>query len=84
MGQVETKCLGLASNKLVGLHHFISDFEQKQGQRGLRGQHRFRLFATLDDPQDNGMVTFYPDAAIILSGKGDYAGRKRLYFVEID
>lgn len=76
--------LALQNHKAAQLHKFISDFELKTGQRGLRGQHRFKLFSTLDDPTTGESYAFYPDALVILSGKAERSKSKRLYFVEID
>ena len=76
--------LSLENHPIVGLHKFVADFELKTGQAHLKGQYRYRLFDTLDDPTTGESYTFYPDAVIVLSGKGEHAKSKRLYFVEID
>lgn len=76
--------LALENHPAAQLHRFVSDFELKAGQRGLRGQHRFKLFSTLDDPITGESHAFYPDSVVILSGKGERSKSKRLYFVEID
>lgn len=74
----------LHAHPMVGLKRFISDFEVKAHLRGEVGRHRYKLYRELIHPTQKQRYVVYPDALIILQGKGRYARFQRLLFLEID
>ena len=76
--------LATQSHALLRLQRFIADHELKSNLQKLNGQHRYRLFHQVKHPIGPDLYTVYPDALMILSGRGDHSDKKRLYLVEID
>lgn len=73
-----------SNHPLIRLQRFIADHELKSNLAGLHAQHRYRLFNQVKHPASQEFYTVYPDALMILAGRGEDARLNRLYLVEID
>lgn len=76
--------LALSENEIVELHRFVADFELKKHVDRMNGKKRYRLFNQVEHPLTKELFTVYPDAMIILKGKGALTEHQKLYFLEID
>lgn len=76
--------LALADSPIVEIERFTADFELKPDTRKLIGKERYALYGTVAHPVTKQSYIVYPDALIILRGKGKHADVRRLLFVEID
>lgn len=76
--------LALAEHASVEIHRFTADFELKTHTADAIGKRRYRLFDEVAHPVTRGTYVVYPDALIVLKGKGSLEQYQRLYFVEID
>lgn len=72
----------LAQNDAISLRKFVPDFMLKEGQLGLTGLNRFRLYDEIKHPTTGQSLVFYPDALVVL--EGSKTRNQRLFFVEID
>jgi hypothetical protein len=80
--------LELALNKHPGvaLHRFTADRELKRQVAAALGPGAYQLYDQVTDPRAIRGCTYvvYPDALVVLRGRGEFAGAQQLYFVEID
>ncbi len=77
--------LALRNHPVVELGRLIADFEMKSHTTEAVDTKIFKLYKEVRHPNErNETYIVYPDALIILQGKGAYSKSKRLYFVEID
>jgi hypothetical protein len=76
--------LALSDHPSVEIHRFTADFEVKAHTTGAIGKKRYKLFDEVAHPVTKESYVVYPDALIILKGKGSLEQFQRLYFVEID
>ena len=68
----------------IQLGKFIADFEIKSHLQNAVGKKRFKLYHEVEHPIDRRKYLVYPDALIILKGKGEYEHVQKLFFLEID
>lgn len=66
------------------LRRFTADFELKEPTKSAIGNKRYRLYDEVLHPINKQRYVVYPDALIILQGKGEHQGFQRLFFLEID
>ena len=76
--------LALADHPTVEMHRFTADFEVKTHTANAIGKRRYKLFDEVAHPVTKESYVVYPDALIVLKGKGSLEQYQRLYFVEID
>jgi len=76
--------LALRDHAVVALHRFTTDFELKAHTDAAVGRRRYKLYDEIVHPVNKQSYTVYPDALIILRGKGEYAKFQKLYFLELD
>lgn len=76
--------LALADHPAVEIHRFTADFEVKTHTTEAIGKKRYKLYDEITHPVTRAPYTVYPDALIILKGKGKFEDYQRLYFLEID
>lgn len=76
--------MATAESEIVALHRFVADHEIKKSTQKAIGRKRYRLFDSIIHPVNRKNYTVYPDALIVLRGKGRYESFQRLYFLEID
>jgi hypothetical protein len=76
--------LALADHPAVEIHRFTADFEVKAHTTDAVGKRRYKLFDEVAHPVSKESYVVYPDALIVLRGKGSLEQYQRLYFVEID
>ena len=76
--------LALRDHAVVQLHRFTADFELKARTDAAVGRRRYKLYDEIVHPVNKQSYTVYPDALIILRGKGEYAKFQKLYFLEVD
>jgi len=76
--------LALQNHPVVELARFTCDFEMKGHTDEAMRLKRYKLYYELNHPLSKERYVVYPDGLMILQGKGEYARKQRLYFVEID
>lgn len=76
--------LALADHPAVEIHRFTADFEVKGQTAGAIGKKRYKLYDEVTHPVTRAPFVVYPDALIVLKGKGKHEDYQRLYFLEID
>jgi hypothetical protein len=76
--------LSLKDHPHVFLHRFTFDYELKTYAQKETGRKIYKLFDEVIHPVNRKRYVVYPDALIILKGKGEYHNFQRLYFLEID
>lgn len=76
--------IALADHPTVEIHRFTADFEVKTHTANAIGKRRYKLFDEVAHPITKESYVVYPDALIVLKGKGSLEQYQRLYFVEID
>ena len=76
--------LALSVHPTVEIHRFTADFEVKTHTANAIGKRRYKLFDEVAHPITKESYVVYPDALIVLKGKGSLEQYQRLYFVEID
>jgi hypothetical protein len=81
--RVQLEC-ALRDHPILELHRFVADFELTEPTRDAIGNRRYRLHAEVCHPVSKQSYQVYPDALLILRGRGDYRAFQRLVFLEID
>lgn len=83
--------LALKEHPMVEIRRFVADFELKSqrpktgdGNVGHRNRYRYKLYDEVAHTGDGEKFVVYPDAMVILRGKGEAAKYQRLLFIEID
>ncbi|GGF75901.1 hypothetical protein GCM10011332_32370 [Terasakiella brassicae] len=76
--------LALQNHSVVEMARFICDFEMKGHADKATRLKRYKLYHEVYHPLSKERYVVYPDGLMILQGKGEYAKKQRLYFVEID
>lgn len=74
-------------SEIIELKSFVADFEIKGRTDKAVHPHRFKLYKLYDEiihPTTKEPLIIYPDASIILKGKGKYEKHEELYFLEVD
>jgi len=76
--------LAIQSHPVISLQRFTADFEMKEHTKKAIGKKIYKLYDEAIHPVNKKRYVVYPDALIILRGKGEYEKFQRLYFIEID
>lgn len=76
--------LALRGHSAVALARFVADFEIKSEAKPGAGKERYALYSAVAEPLTGRTLEVYPDALVILRGKGEYAEHQELFMVEID
>lgn len=76
--------IALKDHPIVSLARFTADFEIKSYTQNLIGNHIFKLYNEVTHPFNKKRYVVYPDARIILKGKGEYEKHQKLYYLEVD
>jgi hypothetical protein len=76
--------LALADHSAVEIKRFTADFEIKGHTANAIGKKKYKLYDEVTHPMTREPYIVYPDALIVLQGKGKLESYQRLYFVEID
>lgn len=76
--------LALYDHPISSIKRFVADFEMKSHTDDVTGSYRYKLYAQVIDPVQRNVYVVYPDALVILQGRGKYSEHQRLFFVEID
>ncbi len=76
--------LALVDHPVAEVHRFTADFEVKAHTADAIGKRRYKLYDEVTHPATREPYVVYPDALIILKGKGKFEDYQRLYFLEID
>jgi hypothetical protein len=74
----------LKAHSIVSLQTFIADFEIRHPTQGAVGNKIYKLYDEVFHQVEKKRYIVYPDALLLLQGKGEYESHKKLYFVEID
>lgn len=76
--------IALREHPTVELKTFIADFVLKANFHSFKGRWRYILYNQVLHKLKQKVYSVYPDALIILQGKGKYKDYQKLYFLEID
>lgn len=76
--------LALADHPAVEIKRFTADFEAKGHTVNAIGKKKYKLYDEVTHPVTREPYIVYPDALIVLQGKGKFENYQRLYFLEID
>jgi hypothetical protein len=74
----------LKSHALVELHTLVCDFAVRPHMDSAKGRERHVLYKKLTDPRAATAYEFYPDLLVLMQGRGRFAERQQLLFVEVD
>ena len=74
----------LKSHPIIELYRFTCDFELKEYTLKAMGRKIYKLYDEVIHPINRQRHVVYPDALIILKGKGEYDEFQKVYFLEID
>lgn len=76
--------IALKEHPIIAIHRFTCDFELKEHTTKAMGRKIYKLYDEVVHPLNRQRYIVYPDALIILKGKGEYEQFQKIYFLEID
>lgn len=76
--------IALKDHPIVEIHRFTCDFELKEHTAKVTGRNIFKLYDQITHPVNRQNYVVYPDALIVLKGKGEYEQFRKMFFLEVD